>query len=295
MSDYANARQAINNWLHKHGTQIAARLNQKAPGANLEPLHTVHLMALCPLEKAAFGHSPFCRIFNKQEWEAFELFWDVQKWFAFGHGNPLGPVQGVGWTTELLSRLNGVMVLDDTQTNHSLSSFNLVERAHLSRSALNNDPTTFPFDRSIYVDLSHDNEMVVSTSLLCSNSSLTSTSQAIFSALGLFKTAPTLPRSKNSFIVSEVVPFAGRLIVERYTCPSTEPHVRLLLNDRIIRDLCPGQACSDGLFPLQHFNATQHFSTTEGQALWPRCKHKLETDEEGASAAQVVFASEVNL
>jgi hypothetical protein len=51
--------------------------------------------------------------------------------------------------------------------------FNPGERAHLSSAALNDDLTTFPFDRSIYVDLSHDNEMVVSTSLLCSNSTLT--------------------------------------------------------------------------------------------------------------------------
>jgi hypothetical protein len=118
-SDYTNTKRAIDGWLEEHGAPVAAKLNRQAVGATVKPLDALHLMALCPLETAAYGDSPFCAVFSYEDWQAFELFWDLQKWNAFGYGNPLGPVQGVGWITELLSRLTGVMVPDETQTNHS--------------------------------------------------------------------------------------------------------------------------------------------------------------------------------
>ena len=69
------------------------------------------------------------------------------------YGNPLGRVQGVGYVNELLARLTQTPVRDHTQTNRTLDGA----------------PATFPLNRTLYADFSHDNQMA-----------------AIYAALGLF-------------------------------------------------------------------------------------------------------------
>lgn len=66
---------------------------------------------------------------------------DLEKYYNTGYGNPLGPVQGVGYIAELLARLTSRQVEDCTQTN----------------STLDGDEATFPHSKGIYVDFSHDN------------------------------------------------------------------------------------------------------------------------------------------
>ena len=105
------------------------------------------------------------------------------------YGQELGPVQGVGYVNELLARLTGSPVQDNTQTNRTLDA----------------SPDTFPLNRTLYIDFSHDNEMI-----------------AVYSAIGLFRQHrpldPTKPDPARTWISSKLVPFSGRLVTERLEC-----------------------------------------------------------------------------
>ena len=59
--------------------------------------------------------------------------------YANGYGAPLGRVQGAGYVNELVARLSGRPVIDETTTNRTL----------------NRDNATFPFDRPLYADFTH--------------------------------------------------------------------------------------------------------------------------------------------
>jgi hypothetical protein len=64
----------------------------------------------------------------------------LNKYYGYSHGNPLGPTQGVGFTNELIARLTSQPVNDHTTTNTTLDTSN----------------TTFPLNRKLYADFSHD-------------------------------------------------------------------------------------------------------------------------------------------
>lgn len=66
---------------------------------------------------------------------------DLEKFYNTGYGNTLGPVLGVGYINELLARLTDRQVEDCTQTN----------------STLDGSEETFPYDKGVYADFSHDN------------------------------------------------------------------------------------------------------------------------------------------
>lgn len=172
----------------------------------------------------------------------------VQLYF-FSYGGPLGPVQGVGYVNELLARLTGQPVQDHTQTNHTLDS----------------SPETFPYDRTLYADFSHDNEMV-----------------AIYSALGLFrqyllpgqKLDPTGPSPQRTWVASRLVPFSARMVVERLECNGVPPlpkasFVRVLVNDALQPlEFCGGIA---GLCELHAFVASQRYARNDGDGDFEKC------------------------
>lgn len=153
-------------------------------------------------------------------------------------GHRLGRAQGTGYVTELLSRLTGSHVSDDTQTNRTL----------------NGNPETFPFDRPIYADFTHDNQQM-----------------SIFAAMGLIDKVidPAEPSCghPSDWMASCLVPFASRMAVERLQCSvedgPEETWVRLMINERILR-----------LEPLHTFVHSQEFSVGAGQQLWRECGHQ---------------------
>ena len=149
-------------------------------------------------------------------------------------------MQGVGYVNELIARLTHTPVKDNTQTNHTLDS----------------DPATFPLDRPIYADFSHDNQMI-----------------AIYSALGLFDQKadldPTQPDEQRTWIVSRLVPFSGRLVTERLDC-NGETYVRMLVDDAL-QDLDFCGADDDGLCSLDAFVASQGYATSDGAGDFERC------------------------
>lgn len=165
-------------------------------------------------------------------------------------GNPLGPVQGVGYVNELLARLTSQPVQDHTQTNSTLDS----------------SPNTFPLNRTFYADFSHDNQMA-----------------AIFGALGLFQRGDEREPSSQAvdpgrrWRISKLTPFSGRMIVEKLVCDDDvrigrvgKEYVRVLVNDAL-QPLTFCGAGEDGMCLLEDFVESQAYARGDGNGDWEKC------------------------
>lgn len=257
-------------WTAIYGAPIAERLNSQAPGANLVAADISNLIPLCAFESIVKGvTSPFCALFTPAEFAQFEYFSDLDKYYGTGsvqqilsfisiptmmtvyrYGQALGPVQGVGYINELLARLTGKAVSDNTQTNRTLDA----------------SPDTFPLDRTLYADFSHDNQMI-----------------AIYAALGLFNQSapldPTKPDPKRTWITSHLTPFSARMVTERLSCTTrggdghivkTGEYVRILVNDA----LQPLKFCGadkHGLCALSDFVSSQGYARNNGEGDFEKC------------------------
>lgn len=204
--------EAQRTWLDIFAPPIAEKLNRNLPGANLTLPEVIYFMDLCPFNTVADPNgrlSPFCHLFTRDEWHGYDYFQSLGKWYGYGNGNPLGPSQGVGFVNELVARLTGRPVVDETTTN----------------STLDGSDETFPLGKALYADFSHDNDMV-----------------GVMAALGLYnataplsKTSKASPKDTKGYAASWTVPFAARMYVEKMQCQgSDEELVRVLVNDRVI-------------------------------------------------------------
>ena len=209
-----NTKAQVREFIDIAATNVAARLNSDAPGANLTAQDAYAVMHMCPFDTVAKETiSPFCDLFSKEDFEIYEYAGDLEKfyntgymlrllrdehtvnYFLISYGGPLGAVQGVGYINELIARLTNSPVHHGLQTNSTLIS----------------SPETFPLNRTIYADFSHDNLII-----------------AVFAAMGLFnQTVGSLDRTKiaenRTWITSKMVPFSGHLTVERLSCPVHSP------------------------------------------------------------------------
>ena len=135
-----------------------------------------------------------------------------------------------------------------------------------TNSTLDSSPDTFPLNRAIYADFSHDNEMI-----------------AIFAALGLFRQPevepldPTSPHKERIWRVGEMVPFSGRMIVERLDCKvpgsvvgELATAVRILVNDRVQPMTFCGDE-GDGICDLDAFVRSQAYARHDGEGDWDKC------------------------
>ncbi|KAK4046794.1 hypothetical protein OIV83_005789 [Microbotryomycetes sp. JL201] len=210
-------------WLERFATPIARQLDDQSPQIGLIAQDIVNMAHLCAFETLAFEtQSPFCQLYTDDEWRQIEYHGDLGKYYGFSYGNPLSRAQGVGYVNELLSRLTGNLSFvtnDTTQVNQTLDR----------------DPRTFPLDRMLNVDFSHDNQLL-----------------PIMTLLGLFNDdaplSPTKPNPDRQFVVSKIVSFAARLVVERIECTDeinsrTTTYVRTLINDaaQSLQGKCSGQ------------------------------------------------------
>jgi len=231
-------------WVDVYTPDIADRLNDGVKGVTVSNDDVQNLMEMCAFDTIIMdgkGSSQFCPLFEEDEWAGFEYSSDVDKYYDTGYGQKLGPVQGVGWTNELLARLTNKPLNDSTQSNHSLP---------------------FPLNRTVYMDFSHDNELI-----------------AIYSAIGLFQQPDDLPEtsmpkdpSTDTWIASRLVPFAARMVVERLECDGKDGEmVRILVNDQVQPlEFCEG-ADANGLCSLENFVASQTFATSGGDGDWQKC------------------------
>ncbi|KAJ7681800.1 histidine phosphatase superfamily [Mycena rosella] len=244
-------------WLAVYAPAITARLNSWAPGAGLIDVETHALISLCAFHTAASASaaapaaapapdpaplSPFCALFTPADFAGFDYAADLDKYYSTGYGGALGRVQGVGFANELLARLTRSAVRDRTQTNATLDA----------------DPATFPLDRTVYADFSHDNAMV-----------------AIFGALGLFRQPRPLstagPDARRTWRTHEMVPFSGRMVVEKLACDGGE-YVRILVNDALQPlEFCAADGVGVGLCELSAFVDSQSYARSNGGGDWEKC------------------------
>ena len=185
----------------------------------------------------------------------------------------MGAVQGVGYINELIGRLTNSPPHHGIQTNKTLLS----------------SERTFPLNRSLYVDFSHDNLMV-----------------AVFTAIGLFNQTngpldPTKITKDRTWIISEIVPFSGHMTVERLSCSvppqplaasrsqpmkwwnwmttnegadyerqEKEEYVRIFVND-VRQPLHFCGAGEDGMCKLDDFVTSQEYARNDGFGDFERC------------------------
>ncbi len=232
-------------WSSHFVPPIQTRINC-ALGTNLSTSSIVNLMDMCPFDTVAHQSaqiSNFCHLFTEKEWHEYDYLQSLDKYYGYGNGNPLGPTQGVGYVNELIARLTGKRVEDNTNTNRTLDS----------------DPKTFPLDRKVYADFSHDNDI-----------------SGVLAALGLYNN--TKPLSKThvestrhtcGFSAAWTVPFGSRMYVEKLQCKNEEEEfVRIIVNDRVMpMDFC--NADKYGRCKLSDFVESQSFS--RGGGLWEQC------------------------
>ena len=230
-----------NAWLASFAPAMTARLNAGAVGSNLTDADTYSLLTLCAFDTVAHERpGDFCAVYEELDAGAAVMYYgDLDKYYGTGYGQPLGPVQGVGYINELLARLTGTAVQDQTQTNSTLDS----------------NPATFPLNRTFYADFSHDNQMA-----------------AIFAAMGLFRQSAPLnatdPDPNRTWRNERMLPFSGRMVVERLRCHG-QASVRVLVNDALMPlDFC---GSGDGLCTLDAFVASQSYARQNGNGDWEKC------------------------
>ncbi|KAF3766776.1 hypothetical protein M406DRAFT_79318 [Cryphonectria parasitica EP155] len=217
------ATDAQTKWMDVFTRNITARLNANLPGANLSATETTYIMDLCPFNTVANVDgkiSEFCGLFTNDEWKSYDYLQSLNKFYGMGTGNPLGPTQGVGFTNELIARLTGRPVVDHTSTNHTLDD----------------NPATFPLNRTLYADFSHDNDMT-----------------GIFFAMGLYNHTAMLSNTTRESVeqldwysASWTVPFGARMYVEKMVCnsnssPAQQAHKREATEEELVRVLINGR------------------------------------------------------
>lgn len=215
-------------------------------GLQLSAREAINLMQMCPFDTVADPSgtpSPFCGLFTPAEFRELAYYESLDKYYGFGAGNPLGPSQGVGFANELIARMTGKPVKDDTSTNRTLDG----------------SKKTFPLHKHLYADFSHDNDMT-----------------SAFFALGLFNSTPALSKTEvmdedktDGFSAAWVVPFGSRAYFEKMRCgESKEELVRVIINDRVV----PLHGCGAdelGRCTLDRFVASQSFAEAGGR--WSEC------------------------
>lgn len=226
-------------------------------GHNFSSADVYNIQMLCPYETVAFGFSHFCDLFTAEEWKGFEYSIDLA--FAGENGNtqmgtshltaafqsPTGRAVGMGWVNELIARLTGIQPNSSLITNEN--------------STLDDSPATFPLNQTLYLDFTHDTNIM-----------------DIITALGLTQFSqflpPTGPPQNQQLIVSHLEPFAARLVLEKIQCSVPIPenrtgtaegnsttYMHLLLNQRTVPLGLSYQACgnrSDGWCEYDAFMST---------------------------------------
>ncbi|KAJ6031976.1 hypothetical protein N7540_002708 [Penicillium herquei] len=246
---------ASTEWRNKYLQQTTERFRQSMNGnANWTIEDTYIAQTMCPYETVGLGYSPFCSLFTWDEWLGFEYSLDVSYYGSFGFGSPVGRALGIGYVEELVARL----LQHYPQPDDDSIAVN---------ETLDNNARTFPLNQTLYLDFSHDTNIV-----------------AVLTALGLTQFAEFLPLSgplsNHQLITSHLVPFAGRFNIEVIKAPrpvlpkrSEQPggavyesaggetiYVHMLMNQRTIplgRSISECGQRDDGWCELKNFIKAQ--------------------------------------
>ncbi|KAI0791592.1 phosphoglycerate mutase-like protein [Irpex lacteus] len=220
----------VEKWANIYLKEAHARLAPQLKGYDLSVEDVYTLQQLCAYETVAVGYSKFCELFTEEEWEGFDYALDLYFWYDSAFGSPMARVEGIGYIQELVARLTHTPIaVHNSSTN----------------ATLNDNPTTFPLDQSLYVDATH--EVVVLYVLTALN--LTN-----FAADGPLPW-DHIPENR-SFKSSHLAPFATNIHFQLLECDSLEEtQIRIIVNDGVVPLTsikgCPEQ--QDGLCPLATF------------------------------------------
>ncbi|ERT02963.1 acid phosphatase [Sporothrix schenckii 1099-18] len=181
-------------WVENYLRNATARFQALLSGTNgfdWTIQDTYAAQTMCPYETVAYGFSRFCDLFTYDEWVGFGYSTDLV--FAGGSGfqSATGRAVGLGYQQELVARLR----------NHTLGY-----AGSQINTTLDNNTDTFPLNQSLYLDFSHDSNIV-----------------SVLTALGFTQFAQFLPPSSypgpHNFTLAHVVPFGARLDVEVIRAP----------------------------------------------------------------------------
>ncbi|WVW82697.1 hypothetical protein I302_104708 [Kwoniella bestiolae CBS 10118] len=185
------------------------RLQGQITGVNFTSTDIIAMLQLCSYETDALGYSAFCKLFTKEDFENYEYYYDISFYYNNGPGSPVSAAQGKGFLSEFVARF--------TQTPNPTADSSI-------NSTLDNNPTYFPLNQSIYADATR--EVILLDTFTALNLS------------ALFSTGP-LPvdkRTDSSFKASQVVPFATHLTIQVLECGDMSPskQIRFILNDAVL-------------------------------------------------------------
>lgn len=152
---------------------------------------TYAAQTMCPYETVAYGFSRFCDLFTYDEWVGFGYSTDLAFAGDSGFQSATGRAVGIGYQQEIVARLR----------NHTLGY-----SGSQINTTLDNNTDTFPLNQSLYLDFSHDSNIV-----------------SVLTALGFTQFSAFLPPSAypgpHNFTLAHVVPFGARLDMEVIRAP----------------------------------------------------------------------------
>ncbi|KAI0256229.1 phosphoglycerate mutase-like protein [Lactifluus subvellereus] len=198
-------------WAAIYTPPIIQRLQQFISGVNLTAIDIIAMQQTCAYESVALGFSRFCHLFTQSDWESFEYLTDLSFYYSVGPGNPATAAQGIGYVSEVISRLTQTRITKfDTSVNSTIVSSNIL----------------FPFKQPIFVDVTHDS-MITAVAVALNLTSLASGGPL-----------PTdhIQRDRK-WIISHIAPFATNLVAQLLSCPAsttTPTHIRWILNDAVV-------------------------------------------------------------
>lgn len=136
---------ATEQWASIYLANATARLAPLAPGFNWTVTDSYNAQSLCAYETVGLGYSQFCGLFTYEEWQGYEYSIDIN--FAGNNAfqSPTGRAIGIGYVQEVLARLN----------KHTIDA----PMAQLNFT-LDNMTSTFPLNQSLYLDFSHDTNIM---------------------------------------------------------------------------------------------------------------------------------------
>lgn len=177
--------------MQRYLSDATDRLSSLVEGMDWDIADTYAAQTMCPYETVSYGFSRFCELFTYEEWQGFGYSIDLAFYGGNSFGSPVGRAIGIGYQQEVLARLK----------NHTLgysgSQINVT---------LDNNTVTFPLNQSLYLDFSHDTNIV-----------------SILTAFGLRQFAgaldPTRYPGAHNFTVGHLTPFGARLDIEIIQTP----------------------------------------------------------------------------
>lgn len=206
------------------GTRLSRAFRQAGASLSFSSTDLANLFSLCAFATLAgspvsSGHpnvtlSPFCTLFTPEEFELYEYYLDVGKYYGSGYGDPYHEALGASYLRELLARLTGSAV-DLTPPTGALNT--TLDAPGAS--------STFPIPplsdvarplrgARIFHDASHDN-----------------TISPIIASFGLFRThhlplgrhaERSEPARKRRWHFSRIAPLQGKIVWEKVSCPVTK-------------------------------------------------------------------------